>query len=189
MLPCLVSVSKSLWYFRLLSCHHATPFGQKEPENASELCTTTDAAKEKLDNFFKVGHGACASLHISKASELPAMDIGAKLELVLDQVKDRKTSTAQGGARITLTPAKAHYPELYLGLVMSRVLKIKKDGTLVDEPAIRQGVLGYDHLCALGTQMDVYYERHILSDLPSGAGASAMPYDAPYALDGGEVVT
>jgi hypothetical protein len=76
------------------------------------------------------------------------MDIKAKLELVLDLVKDRKMSAARGGARITLTPTKAHYPELYLDLIRSRVSETNKDGTLVDEPAIRQGVLGYDHLCA-----------------------------------------
>jgi hypothetical protein len=60
-------------------------------------------------------------------------------------------SAARGGARTALTLAKAHYPELSLDLVTSGIPKVNEDGTSVDEPAIRQSVLGYDHMCALGT--------------------------------------
>jgi hypothetical protein len=37
----------------------------------------------------------------------------------------------------------------------------------VDEAAIRQSVLGYDQLCALGTQLNVYYEAYDLPGSPS----------------------
>jgi hypothetical protein len=47
--------------------------------------------------------------------------------------------------------AKAHYPEMDLDLVTSGLLESNDDGTLVDEATIRQSVLGYDQLYALGT--------------------------------------
>jgi hypothetical protein len=82
------------------------------------------------------------------------MDVG---ELVLDLVKDWKMSTAKGGARTALALAKAHYLELILDIVTYEFLKENEDGASIDEAAIRQSVLRYDHLCAIGTQMDVYY--------------------------------
>jgi hypothetical protein len=42
----------------------------------------------------------------------------------------------------------------------------------VDEAAIRQSVLGYDQLCSLGTQLNVYYEAYDLPGSPSQASAS-----------------
>jgi hypothetical protein len=62
-------------------------------------------------------------------------------------------------------------------------------GKPVDEATIRQSVLGYDHLCALGTHMDVYYKHHILPDSPSGAGASAMVTDALQGNNGDDEVS
>jgi hypothetical protein len=46
---------------------------------------------------------------------------------------------------------KAHYPELELDLITSGIPESSEDGAPVDEAAIRQSVLGYDQLCALGT--------------------------------------
>jgi hypothetical protein len=40
------------------------------------------------------------------------------------------------------------------------------------EAAIRQSMLGYDQLCALGTQLNVYYEAYDLPGSPSQASAS-----------------
>jgi hypothetical protein len=54
--------------------------------------------------------------------------------------------------------AKAHYPELDLDLITFSIPESSEDGAPVDEGAIRQSVLGYDQLCALGTQLNVYYE-------------------------------
>jgi hypothetical protein len=48
-----------------------------------------------------------------------------------------------------------------------------EDGALVDEAAIQQSVLGYDQLCALGTQLNVYYEAYELQGSPSQASPSA----------------
>jgi hypothetical protein len=47
--------------------------------------------------------------------------------------------------------AKAHYPEMDLDLITSGIPESGEDGAPVDEAAIRQSVLGYDQLCALGT--------------------------------------
>jgi hypothetical protein len=68
--------------------------------------------------------------------------------------------------------AKSHYPEIDLDLVTSGIPESNNDGTPVDEAAIRQSVLGYDQLCALGTQLNVYYEAY---DLGSGEATSATP--------------
>jgi hypothetical protein len=76
-----------------------------------------------------------------------------------------------------------------LDLVTSGIPKVNEDGTPVDEPYIRQSLLGYDHMCALGTQMNIYYERHLLPDSPSGTSASAALSDAPDAADGGNGAT
>jgi hypothetical protein len=76
--------------------------------------------------------------------------------------------------------AKAHYPELDLDLITSGILESGEDGAPVDEAAIRQSVLGYDQLCALGTQLNVYYEAY---DLPrSLSQASAWSLQPPLAL-------
>jgi hypothetical protein len=58
--------------------------------------------------------------------------------------------------------AKAHYPELYLDLITSGIPESGEDGAPVDEAAIRQSVLGYDQLCAPGTQLNIYYEAYDL---------------------------
>jgi hypothetical protein len=76
--------------------------------------------------------------------------------------------------------AKAHYPELDLDLITSGIPESNKDETPVDEAAIRQSVLGYDQLCALGTQLNVYYEAYDLPGSPSQASASVSA-----AADGG----
>jgi hypothetical protein len=77
---------------------------------------------------------------------------------------DWKQSSAQGGARTALTLAKAHYPEMDLDLLTSGIPESGEDGAPVDEAAIWQGMLG---LCALGTQLNVYYEAYELPRLPS----------------------
>jgi hypothetical protein len=145
--------------------------------NNGVLRIAIDAAKKKLDSF------------ISRAAELPAINIGTKLELVPDLVKDWKMSAARGGARTALTLYKAHYPKMNLDIITSGFLEVNEDGTPVDEAVIRLSVLGYDHLCALGMHMDVYYERHIFPDLPSGEGASAMLSDALQDPNGGEEIS
>jgi hypothetical protein len=68
--------------------------------------------------------------------------------------------------------AKAHYPELDLDLITSGILESNEDGTPVDKAAIQQSMLGYDQLCALGTQLNVYYEAYDLPGSPSHASAS-----------------
>jgi hypothetical protein len=57
----------------------------------------------------------------------------------------------------------------------------------VNEAAIRQSVLGYDQLCAMGTQLDVYYEEYALPGSPSHASASISR--AVDAADGGDGAT
>jgi hypothetical protein len=68
--------------------------------------------------------------------------------------------------------AKAHYPELDLDLITFGILESGEDGAPVDEAAIWQSMLGYDQLCALGTQLNVYYEAYDLPGSPSHASAS-----------------
>jgi hypothetical protein len=68
--------------------------------------------------------------------------------------------------------AKAHYPELDLDGITSGIPESGEDGAPVHEAAIRQSVLGYDQLCALGTQLNVYYEAYDLLGSPSQASAS-----------------
>jgi hypothetical protein len=83
--------------------------------------------------------------------------------------------------------AKAHYPELDLDLVTFGIPESGEDGAPVDEAAIRQSVLGYDQLCALGTQLNVYYEAY---DLPgSSSQASASVSTATAGPDGGDEVS
>jgi hypothetical protein len=89
--------------------------------------------------------------------------------------------------RTALTLAKAHYPELSLDLVTSGIPESDDDRTPVDEAAIRQSVLGYDQLCAMGTQLDVYYEAYAMPGSLSHASASIS--GAADAADGGDGAT
>jgi hypothetical protein len=98
-------------------------------------------------------------------------------------VADWKQSSARGGARTALTLTKAHYPELDLDLITSIIPEGGEDEAPVDEAAIRQSLLGYDQVCALGTQLNVY-------DLPgSPSQASASVSAATAGADGGEEVS
>jgi hypothetical protein len=54
----------------------------------------------------------------------------------------------------------------------------------MDEAAIQQSVLGYDQLCSLGTQLNVYYEAYDLLGSPSQASASVSAATA--GVDGGD---
>jgi hypothetical protein len=100
---------------------------------------------------------------------------------------DWKQSSARGGARTALTLAKAHYPEMDLDQLTSGIPESGEDGAPVDEAAIRQSVLGYDQLCALGTPLNVYYEAYELPGSPSQASASASAATA--GGDGGDEVS
>jgi hypothetical protein len=91
------------------------------------------------------------------SSGLTAIGLTKKLLLVPGLVADWKQSSTRGGARTALTLAKAHYPELDLDLITSGIPESGEDRAPVDEATIWQSVLGYDHLCALGTQLNVYY--------------------------------
>jgi hypothetical protein len=83
--------------------------------------------------------------------------------------------------------AKAHYPELDLDLVTSGIPESGEDGAPMDETAIRQSVLGYDQLCALGTQLNVYYEAYDQPGSPSQASVSVSAATA--SADGGDEVS
>jgi hypothetical protein len=72
-----------------------------------------------------------------------------------------------------------------LDLITSGIPETGKDGAPVDEAAIRQSVLGYDQLCALGTQLNVYYKAYDLPASPSQASASASTAGG----DGGDEVS
>jgi hypothetical protein len=102
-------------------------------------------------------------------------------------VADWKQSAARGGARTALTLAKAHYPKLDLDLVTSSIPESSDDEMPVDKTAIRQSVLGYDQLCALGTQLNIYCEAYDLPGSPSHASASVSA--AADAADGGGEAT
>jgi hypothetical protein len=147
----------------------------------------TDAAQKKLDGLLNAGRQACGSLQIAGSSGLIAIALTKKLLLVPGLVADWKQSSARGGARTTLTLAKAHYPELDLDLITSGIPESGEDGAPVDEAAIRQSVLGYDQLCALGTQLNVYYEAYDLPGSPSQASASVSAATA--GADGGDEVS
>jgi hypothetical protein len=83
--------------------------------------------------------------------------------------------------------AKANYPELDLDLVTSDIPESGEDGAPVDETAIRQSVLGYDQLCALGTQLNIYYEAY---DLPGSLSQASTSVSAATAgADGGDEVS
>jgi hypothetical protein len=147
----------------------------------------TDAAKKELDGLLNAGRQACWSLQIAGSAGLSAIGLTKKLLLVPGLVADWKQSSARGGARATLTLAKAHYPELDLDLITSSIPESGEDGAPVDEAAIRQSVLGYDQLCALGTQLNVYYEAYDLPGSPSQASASVSAATA--GADGGDEVS
>jgi hypothetical protein len=147
----------------------------------------TDAAKKELDGLLNAGHQACGSLQIAGSAGLSAIGLTQKLLLVPGLVADWIQSSARGGARTALTLAKAHYPELDLDLITSGIPEGGEDGAPVDETAIRQSVLGYDQVCALGTQLNVYYEAY---DLPGSLSqASASVSAATAGADGGEEVS
>jgi hypothetical protein len=141
-------------------------------DSTTGLHIATDAAKKELDGLLNAGRGACGSLQIVGSSTLSAIGLTKKLLLVPRLVADWKQSSARGGARTTLTLAKAHCPKLDLDLITSGIRESNEDGTSVDEAAIQQSVLGYDQLCALGTQLNVYYEAYDLPGFPSQASAS-----------------
>jgi hypothetical protein len=147
----------------------------------------TDVAKKELDGLLNTGCQACGRLQIASSASLSAIGLTKKLLLVPRQVVDWKQSSAWGGARTALTLAKAHYPELDLDLITSGIPKSGEDGAPVDEAAIRQSVLGYDQLCALGTQLNVYYEAYDLPGSPSQASASVSAATA--GGDGGDEVS
>jgi hypothetical protein len=106
---------------------------------------------KELEELLSAGRQACGSLQIAGSSGLSAIGLAKKLQLVPRLVADWKQSSARGGARTALTLAKAHYPELDLDLITSGIPESGEDGAPVDEAAIRQSMLGYDQLCALGT--------------------------------------
>jgi hypothetical protein len=83
--------------------------------------------------------------------------------------------------------AKAHYPKLDLDLITSGIPESGEDRTPVNEAAIRQSMLGYDQLCALGTQLNVYYEAYDLPGSPSEASASV--FAATAGPNGGDEVS
>jgi hypothetical protein len=147
----------------------------------------TDAAKKELDGLLNVGRQACGSLQIAGSASLSAIGLTKKLLLVPGLVVDWKQSSARGGARTALTLAKAHYPELDLDLITSGIPESGEDRAPVDEAAIRQSVLGYDQLCALGTQLNVYYEAYDLPGSPSQASASVSAATA--GTNGGDEVS
>jgi hypothetical protein len=147
----------------------------------------TDAAKKELDGLLNAGRQACGSLQIAGSAGLSAIGLTKKLLLVPGLVADLKQSSARGGARTALTLAKARYPELDLDLITSSIPESGEDGAPVDEAAIRQSVLGYDQLCALGTQLNVYYEAYDLPGSPSQASASVSA--ATTGADGGDEVS
>jgi hypothetical protein len=146
----------------------------------------TNATKE-LDGLLNAGLQACGSLQIAGSSSLTAIGLTKKLLLVPGLVADWKHSSARGGARTALTLAKAHYPKLDLDLITSGIPESGEDGAPVDEAAIRQSVLGYDQLCALGTQLNVYYEVYDLPGSPSQASVSVSAATA--GADGGDDAT
>jgi hypothetical protein len=147
----------------------------------------TDTAKKELDGLLNAGRQACGSLQIADSAGLSTIALTQKLLLVQGLLADWKQSSARGGATTALTLAKAHYPELDLDLITSDILEGGEDGAPVDEATIRQSVLGYDKVCALGTQLNVYYEAYDLPGSPSQALASVSVATA--SADGGEEVS
>jgi hypothetical protein len=156
-------------------------------DSATGLRIATEDAKKELDGLLNAVRQACGSLQIAGSYNLTAIGLTKKLLLVPGLVADWKQSSARGGAKTALTLAKAHYPELDLDLITSGILESGEDGASVDEAAIRQSVLGYAQLYALGTQLNVYYEAYDLLGSPSQASASVSAVTA--GADGGDDVT
>jgi hypothetical protein len=150
-------------------------------ETLSKWCKNKHEASKIIDTF-EMYH-----LQIAGSSSLSAIGLTKKLLLVPGLVADWKQSSARGGARTALTLAKAHYPELDLDLITSGIPESSEDGAPVDKAAIQQSVLGYDQLCALGTQLNLYYEAYDLPGSPSQA--SALVSAATAGADGGDDVT
>jgi hypothetical protein len=161
--------------------------GAGEVDSATGLCLATDTTKKELDGLLNAGRQACGSLQIAGSSDLTIIGLTKKLLLMPGLVADWKQSSARGGARTALTLAKAHYPELDLDLINSDIPESSKDGAPVDEASIRQSMLGYDQLCALGTQLNVYYEAYDLPGSPSQASASVSA--VAEGADGGDDTT
>jgi hypothetical protein len=161
--------------------------GAGEVDSATGLRLAMDTTKKELDGLLNAGRQACGSLQIAGSSDLTAIGLTKKLLLMPGLVADWKQSSARGGARTALTLAKAHYPELDLDLITFGILESSKDGASVDEAAIRQSMLGYDQLCALGTQLNVYYEAYDLLGSPSQA--SALVSAVAEGADGGDDTT
>jgi hypothetical protein len=151
------------------------------------LRVATDEAKKELDGLLNAGCQVCGSLQIASSSNLSAIAPTQKLLLVPGLMADWKQSSARGGARTALTLVKAHYPEMDLDLLTFGIPESGEDGVPVDEAAIQQSMLGYDQLCALGTQLNVYYEAYDLPGSPSQASASAST--ATPGGDGGDEVS
>jgi hypothetical protein len=160
---------------------------QGEVDSAIGLRIATDAAKKELDGLLNVGRQACSSLQLAGSSDLTAIGLTKNLLLVPGLVADWKQSSTRGGARTAVTLVKAHYPELDLDLITSDIPGSSEDGAPVDEAAIRRSMLGYDQLCALGTQLNMYYEAYDLPGSPSQALASVSP--AVEGADGGDDTT
>jgi hypothetical protein len=156
-------------------------------DSATGLRIATDTAKKELDGLLNAGRQACGSLQIAGSAGFSAIGLTKKLLLVPGLVADWKQSSARGGAKTALTLAKAHYPELDLDLITSGIPESGEDGAPVDEAAIQQSVLGYDQLCALGTQLNIYYEAYDLPGSPSQASASFSAATA--GADGGDEVS
>jgi hypothetical protein len=146
-----------------------------------------DVAKKELDGLLNAGRQVCGSLQIAGSANLSAIVLTQKLLLVPGLVADWTLSSARGGARTALTLARAHYPEMDLDLLTSDILESGKDGAPMNEAAIWQNVLGYDQLCALGTQLNIYYEAYELPGSPSQASASVSVATA--GGDGGDEVS
>jgi hypothetical protein len=163
---CVLSISS------LTSWDVTATLEQGEVDSAIGLRLATDAAKKELDGLLNAGRQACGSLQIAGSSDLSAIGLTKKLLLVPGLVADWKQSSTRGGARTALTLAKTHYPELDLDLITFGISESSEDRAHVDKAAIRQSMLGYDQLCALGTQLNVYYEAYDLPGSPSQASAS-----------------
>jgi hypothetical protein len=172
----------ALFYFS-----YVATLEQGEVDFAIGLRIATNAAKKELDGLLNAGCQACGSLQIAGSADLSAVGLTKKLLLVPGLVADWKQSSARDGARTALTLAKAHYPELDLDLITSGIPESGEDGASVDEASIRQSVLGYDQLCALGTQRNIYYEAY---DLPGSLSqASASVSAATVGADSGDEVS
>jgi hypothetical protein len=164
-----------------LICFCYTATLEQGVDSATGLRIATDTMKKELDGLLNTGRQACGSLQIAGSSDLFTIGLTKKLLLVPGLVADWKQSLARGGSRTALTLAKAHYAELDLDLITSGIPESSEDRTSVDKAAIRQSVLGYDQLCAFGTQLNVYYEAYGLPGSPSQASASISA-----AADGGD---